>query len=316
MKIMLASMTIKPEVIAGLKAIGGPAVTVADTEAAAIAALHGADAAIVSDNAYTARLAEALIASPSLKWLQIMTAGYDNATRLGVPTQATITSVGDAFSPSVALHAVALMLAMQRGIPQMTLDKGRRHWSRTLAGTLTMALGRTCTILGYGSIGHEIARMVAPLGMKVIGLNRTGAPHALAAEVHRIEALHDILPRTDVLMVAAPHNPATDKIIGAKELALMKPTALLVNISRGKLVDTPALNAALRAGTIAGAALDVTEPEPLPETDPLWDAPNLIVSPHVAGAAGTFGAERQLEFVGANLKRYLAGEAVQHIVRP
>jgi phosphoglycerate dehydrogenase-like enzyme len=203
-----------------------------------------------------------------------------------------------------------------RGVPQMATDKGRRHWNKALAGQLTMALGRTCTILGYGSIGHELARMVAPLGMKVIGLNRTGAAHPLAAEVHRIEALHAVLPRTDVLVVAAPHNPATDKIIGARELALMKPSALLVNISRGKLVDTPALNGALRAGRIAGAALDVTEPEPLPEADPLWDAPNLIVSPHVAGAAGTFGAERQLEYVGANLRRYLAGEPVLHVVKP
>jgi phosphoglycerate dehydrogenase-like enzyme len=245
-----------------------------------------------------------------------MTAGYDNATRIGVPRQATITSVGGAFSPSVALHAVALMLALQRGVPQMALAKGRRHWDKALAGKLTMALGKTCTVLGYGSIGHEITRMVAPLGMTVIGLNRTGAQHPLAAEVHRIDALHAILPRTDVLIVAAPHNPATDKIIGARELALMKPTALLVNISRGKLVDTPALDAALRAGTIAGAALDVTEPEPLPEDHPLWDAPNLIVSPHVAGAAGSFGAERQLEFVGANLRRYLAGEPVHHVVRP
>ena len=314
MKIMLASMTVKPEVIIGLKAIGGDAITVADTEAAAIAALDGANAAIVSDNAYTAGLANALAASPTLQFLQIMTAGYDNATRLGLPRRATIASVGAAFSPSVALHAVALMLALQRGIAQMATSKTTRHWDKALAGTLTMALGKTCTILGYGSIGREIARMVAPLGMKVIGLNRTGVPHPLAAEVHRIDALHAILPRTDVLIIAAPHNPSTDKIIGATELALMKPTALLVNISRGKLVDTPALNEALRAGRIAGAALDVTEPEPLPQDHPLWDAPNLIVSPHVAGAAGNFGAERQLEFVGANLRRYLAGEPVQNIV--
>lgn len=316
MKIMLASMTVKPEVIAGLKAIGGDHVSVAATEAAAITALDGADGAIMSDNAYAPALAKAVIAAPALKWLQIMTAGYDNATRLGVPRQATITNVGDAFSPSVALHALALMLALMRGVPQMATDKGSRHWNKALAGELTMALGRTCTILGYGSIGHEFARMVAPLGMKVIGLNRTGSAHPLAAEVHKIDALHAVLPRTDVLVLAAPHNPSTDRIIGALELALMKPSALLVNISRGKLVDTPALNEALRAGRIAGAALDVTEPEPLPEGDPLWDAPNLIVSPHVAGVAGPYGAERQLEYVSANLRRYLAGEPVQHIIRP
>jgi len=309
-------MTLKPEVIAGLRPAGGAALTVTDDEISTIEALAGADALVLSDNAYTPDLAKAACRAPSLEWMQIVTAGYDNATRLGVPKGATITSVGDAFSPSVAVHAVALMLALQRGVPRMVENKPRREWDRGLAGSMVMPEGKTLVIVGYGSIGQDVARMVAPLGMKVIGLNRTGAPHPLAAEVHKIEALARMLPRGDVVLAAAPLNPATVGIIGARELALMKPTAFLLNISRGKLIDTMALSEALKAGRIAGAALDVTEPEPLPPDHPLWSAPNLIVSPHVAGSAGPYGVERQIERVSANLRSFLAGEPLRHVVKP
>lgn len=316
MKIVLVGMTVKPEVIVAIRDACGSASVVVETEAAAIAAMPGANAVVVSDNAYTPALAEAIAAAPSLAWMQIFTAGYDNITRLGAPARATITSVGDAFSPSVAVHAVALMLALQRGVHRMVEQKARRFWDKSLPSIMVMPEGKTVVVLGLGSIGHEIAKLVAPLGMKVIGLTRTGAAHPLAAEVHKIEALHRVLPLADALIVAAPLNPSTLGIVGAAELAQMKKTAVLVNISRGKLVDTMALLAALDEGRIAGAGLDVTEPEPLPPEHPLWDAPNLILSPHVAGAAGPYGPERQIERVSANIRRFLKGEAVQHVVRP
>ena len=316
MKIVLVGMTVKPEVIVAIRDACGSASVVVETEAAAIAAMPGANAVVVSDNAYTPALAEAIAAAPSLAWMQIFTAGYDNITRLGAPARATITSVGDAFSPSVAVHAVALMLALQRGVHRMVEQKARRFWDKSLPSIMVMPEGKTVVVLGFGSIGHEIAKLVAPLGMKVIGLTRTGAAHPLVAEVHKIEALHRVLPLADALIVAAPLNPSTLGIVGAAELAQMKKTAVLVNISRGKLVDTMALLAALDEGRIAGAGLDVTEPEPLPPEHPLWDAPNLILSPHVAGAAGPYGPERQIERVSANIRRFLKGEAVQHVVRP
>jgi phosphoglycerate dehydrogenase-like enzyme len=316
MKIVLVGMTVKPEVIAAFRDACGSAAVVVATEEAAIAAMPGANAVVVSDNAYTPALAEAIAAAPSLVWMQIVTAGYDNITRLGAPARATITSVGDAFSPSVAVHAVALMLSLQRGVHRMAEQKARRFWDKSLPSIMVMPEGKTVVVLGFGSIGHEIAKLVAPLGMKVIGLNRTGAAHPLAAEVHKTEVLHRVLPLADALIVAAPLNPSTLGIVGAAELALMKKTAVLVNISRGKLVDTMALCAALDEGRIAGAALDVTEPEPLPPEHPLWDAPNLIVSPHVAGAAGPYGTERQIERAGANIRRFLNAEPLQHVVRP
>ncbi len=316
MKIVLVGMTVKPEVTAAFREVCAAVAQVVEDEPSAIAAMPGADAVVVSDNAYTPALAQAICGAPALKWMQIVTAGYDNITRLRPPGNATITSVGDAFSPSVAVHAVALMLALQRGVHRMVEHKARRHWDKSLPTVMVMPEGKTVLIVGYGSIGHEVAKLVAPLGMKVVGLNRTGAAHPLAAEVHKIDALHDVLPGADAVIVAAPLNPSTVGIIGAKEFAAMKPSAMLVNVSRGKLVDSMALLAALSEGRIAGAGLDVTEPEPLPADHPLWDAPNLIVSPHVAGAAGPYGTERQIERVSANLRRFLAGEALQHRVRP
>lgn len=316
MKIVLVGMTVKPEVIAALRTTAGPAAVVVEDEPAAIAAMATAEAVVISDNAYTPTVAAAIRSAPALRWMQIVTAGYDNITRLGAPGGAVVTSVGDAFSPSVAVHAVALMLALQRGIPRMAEHKARRHWDSTLPSVMVMPEGKTVLVVGYGSIGHEVAKLTAPLGMKMVGLNRTGAPHPLAAEVHMTEALPRLLPTADAVIVAAPLNPSTVGIIGAGELALMKRTAVLVNISRGKLVDTMALLAALKDGAIAGAGLDVTEPEPLPADHPLWDAPNLIISPHVAGAAGPYGAERQIERVSANLRRFLAGQPVEHRVRP
>ena len=316
MKIVIVGMTVKPEVTAAFARVAGSSAVVVDTEAVAVAAMSSADAVVVSDNAYTPALAAAIAKAPDLKWMQIVTAGYDNITRLRPPASAMITSVGDAFSPSVAVHAVALMMALQRGIHRMAEQKAKRHWDKALPAIMVMPEGKTLLILGYGSIGHEIAKLTAPLGMKVIGLNRSGTPHALATEVHKIGELHRVLPTADALIIAAPLNPSTEGIIGARELGLMKKTAVLVNISRGKLVDTTALQAVLVEGRIAGAGLDVTEPEPLPADHALWAAPNLIVSPHVAGAAGPYGTMRQIERVSENIRRFLAGTPMQHVVHP
>lgn len=316
MKIVVVGMTVKPEVVAAIANAAGTAGVIVNDQTAAAAAIPGADAVIVSDNAYTPALAGIIKSARSLNWMQIVTAGYDNITRLRPPEGVTATSVGDAFSPSVAVHAVALMLGVQRGLHRMATYKAKREWDKGLAATMVMPEGKTLLILGYGSIGQECAKLVAPLGMKVIGLNRSGKGDGLASEVHKIEALHSMLPTADALIVAAPLNPSTEGIIGGRELALMKRTAVLVNISRGKLVDSMALCTALHEGQIAGAGLDVTEPEPLPSDHPLWDAPNLIISPHVAGAAGPYGAERQVARVSANIRRFLAGEPVQHIVKP
>jgi phosphoglycerate dehydrogenase-like enzyme len=126
--------------------------------------------------------------------------------------------------------------------------------------------------------------------------------------------LRDLLPRADAIVIAAPYDETTRHLLGAPELAACKKTAVLVNVARGGIVEPRALEAALRSGAIAGAGLDVTDPEPLQPNDPLWDAPNLIITPHCAGAAGAASGERLADLVCANLARFMRGEKLQHVV--
>ena len=319
MHVAIASSLVRPEAIAHLKQIGGDKATVVDTEPALVEALKTVDGLVCSDNAYTPAVAEAVRRAPNLRWMQLLNAGYDNTGRLGIPDGLILCNVGDAFSPSVAVHAVGLLMALQRGVPALIARQREHKWDRAVTNHMTMPSGGTLLIVGYGSIGREIARLMAPLGMRVVGVSRSGrddpkAPGPRADEMHKISDLASLLPRADAVVLSLPLGPTTTGLIGAKELALCKRTALLINISRGLVVDTPALVAALHAGTIGGAGLDVTEPEPLPADQPLWDAPNLIISPHIAGAAGPDGVARLSDRAGANLQRYLAGEPVQHVV--
>lgn len=320
MRIVVSIAATNPAVGSHLKEIGGDDMVVVNDEAGLAAALPGAEVLICPDHVYSTDIAALVAASTSLKWMQLLTAGYDNVGRNGVPRGIALTNVGDAFSPSVAVHAVALLLALQRGIPTMLINQAGQDWNRTVNQKMVMPIGGTLLILGFGSIGREIARLMKPHGMTIIGINRSGRDSSggsgsVADEVHAASALHTLLPRADAVIVAVPLGPATQKLIGARELALCKRTALIVNISRGAIIDQPALEAALRAGTIGGAGLDVTDPEPLPKDDPLWRAPNVIISPHVAGAAGPSGAKRQAAAAGDNLKRYLAGQPLQNVIK-
>ena len=137
-----------------------------------------------------------------------------------------------------------------------------------------------------------------------------------AHESRSINELHAILPRVDAVVLALAAGPETRHLFGAREFALMKRSAVIVNIARGSIIDGAALTQALHDGTIAGAGLDVTEPEPLPDRDPLWDAPNLIIAPHMAGAPGAVTAKRLADVVGENVTRRLKGETLQHVVKP
>jgi phosphoglycerate dehydrogenase-like enzyme len=149
----------------------------------------------------------------------------------------------------------------------------------------------------------------------VIGVSRTGAPDTGADEMAPISALDDILKRSDAVMISLPLDKATHHLINARTLALCKKNAIIVNIARGGIIDQLALTEALKAGTIAGAAIDVTDPEPLPPEHPLWDAPNLYISPHLAGAAGSMTTDRISSAAASNLERFRRGEALNNVVR-
>ncbi|MDR3774439.1 MAG: 2-hydroxyacid dehydrogenase [Terracidiphilus sp.] len=165
-------------------------------------------------------------------------------------------------------------------------------------------------LVGYGSIGKEIERMLAPFHVDLLRVARSARTEP---KVHPVSELDSLLPKAQVVILILPATPESNKLIGARQLALMPQGALLVNAARGPIVDTDALVEALNAGRIR-AALDVTDPEPLPEGHPLWSCPNLLITPHVGGSSPQF-APRALGIAADELRRYLAGEPLQNVVQ-
>jgi phosphoglycerate dehydrogenase-like enzyme len=295
--------------------VGNQAIWVADGDAM-IPELPSADVLICPDNFYSAKLADAVRRyAPKLAFIQLLTAGFDHAKKQGVPAHVTLCNAGEAYASAVAAHAIALLLALQRHIPTALANQARQAWDRAFTPQLTMPAASTVIVIGLGPIGHEIARILRAFGARVIGVTRRGLPDAAADEVVPASALRDVLPRADAIVIAAPYDETTRHLIGAPELAVCKKSAVLVNVARGGIVEPRALEAALRSGAIAGAGLDVTDPEPLPPNAPLWDAPNLIVTPHCAGASGAASGERLTDLVCANLARFMRGEKLQHVVK-
>jgi phosphoglycerate dehydrogenase-like enzyme len=225
-----------------------------------------------------------------------------------------VTNMGDALATPVATHAVMLLLALQRQLPAFMANQNGRVWDRSVGARATIPDQSTVAVIGFGHIGREIGRLLRAFGARVVAVTRSGSPNALADETVPISRLDEVLPRADAVIVAVPLEAATVNLIGPRELNLCKRSAFLVNIARGQIVDGMALVEALATGVIAGAALDVTDPEPLPSNHPLWGAPNLIISPHFAGACGKLGTQRMAAVAEDNLKRFMRGEPLTNIV--
>jgi phosphoglycerate dehydrogenase-like enzyme len=294
--------------------IGNQAIWVQDGDAM-IPELPSADVLICPDNFYSAKVAEAVRRDASkLAFIQLLTAGFDHAKRQGVPTRVTLCNAGAAYAASVATHAIALLLALQRHIPIVFANQAQHAWDRAFTPQLTMPAASTVIVVGLGPIGREIARLMRAFGAGVIGVTRRGISDPAADKVVPARALRDVLPHADAIVIAAPYDETTRHLVGAPELAVCKKSVVLVNVARGGIVEPRALEAALRSGAIAGAGLDVTDPEPLPPNDPLWDAPNLIITPHCAGGSGQASGERLADLVCGNLARFARGEPLQHVV--
>ena len=245
---------------------------------------------------------------PKLQVVQTLTAGYEEFLPL-VPPGVTLCNAAGLHDTSTAELAVALALASGRHLDDFARHQPagawRFEWGRALADQRVL-------IIGYGHIGQAIERRLD--GFEVASVTRV-ARHARTGPppVQPIEDLHRLLPRADVTFLIAPHTPQTEGMIGAAELALLPDGALLVNVARGKLVDTDALVAALETGRIR-AALDVTEPEPLPADHPLWRQPGVLISPHVGGASSAF-FPRADRLMAAQLNRFMAGQPLENVVR-
>lgn len=260
---------------------------------------------------------ELLLAAPKLRWIQSPSAGVDYLFRLPELRDSDIilTNARGAHGPSIGEHVFALLLALTRGIPVDLSWQRQHHWGHDEAyRTLTEIRGATLGIIGYGSIGRAVARRARGFEMEVLALDS----HPVLAEPYVNEVLSprnldDLLRASDVVVVAAPYTPQIHHLLDAAALAKLRPGAHLIVVSRGGIVDEAALVDALRSGRLAGAALDVTEQEPLPPDSPLWEAPNLIITPHVAGASAQ-KERRVVEIFRDNLIRYLHHEPLRNLV--
>lgn len=288
-----------------------------DTGAELATAIAAAEILVLPAHFYKAEVAQLVHRhAPRLRFLQTTTAGYEALQQHRVPPAVVVANAGDSFSPAVAEHAMALLLALVRCLPEAVLAQQRQAWARPQLARMDTLAGKTVAVIGMGSIGREFAARARVFGMSVLAVSRSARPEPLADEVFAITALHTVLARADVVLVAAPYSAATHHLLGAPELAACKAGALLINIARGALVDTTALIAALREGPLGGAAIDVSDPEPLPANHPLWEAPNLLVTPHVGGAGGAAGDARLADTVAANVARFVAGEPIRYRVVP
>src|SRR5580704_10470295 len=234
------------------------------------------------------RLPKQLPDAQKLKWIHSTAAGvaqlmYPELRDSGI----LVTNPSGIFSVPMAEHTLGLLIALARNFPDSVRyqDQSRRAqqelWEQPQH--LNELNGQVLLIVGYGSIGHELARRAKAFDIRVWGVSRSGKGDSSVAEkIVPITQLHEVLPHADFVVVSAPETSETKHLIGAPELARMKPTARLINVARGSLLDQSALLAALQQKKIAGAALDVTDPEPLPAADPLWKAPNVLITPHTS----------------------------------
>jgi len=249
--------------------------------------------------------------APRLRFVQSCSAGTDQYDRAVIAAAGIrLASAQGCNANAVSEHAIAQILAILRRLPEARDNQARKFW-RGMMGDFARredeAGGKTAIVVGTGRIGGRIARLCAALGMRVIGVRRDAAqPVEGAVAVHGFAALEALLPQADFLVLACPLTDETRGLIGARALAAMKPTAHLVNVARGRVVDEPALIAALQQGRIAGAALDVTADEPLPEASPLWTLPNVLITPHTAGETHRY-EDNVLDMMMENIERLWRG---------
>ncbi|MGH2751052.1 MAG: D-isomer specific 2-hydroxyacid dehydrogenase family protein [Actinomycetota bacterium] len=273
----------------------------------------GANALVWTDPVNPGALKEVLD-SHEVDWVQLPFAGIESFFAAGVIDPGiTWTCAKGIYGPACAEHALTLMLTAAR---RMHVHARAKSWSSEGLDSPEFRLDRrVAVVVGTGGIGSALVPMVVPLGLRVIGVNRSGRALEGAERTVEVEELGDVLPEADFVVVAAALTEETRNLFGKEMLARMKPAAWIVNVARGGLIDTDALVDALEAGVVGGAALDVTEPEPLPDDHPLWRMESCVITPHVANT-WAMGLEELPHLVRRNVAAYAAGEPLEGTVDP
>jgi phosphoglycerate dehydrogenase-like enzyme len=317
MKVVVASRVALDPVVTALKAIEGLQLVICKDHTEVPQALRDAAVLVLSDpKGEEGKAISAALRDPGCKvrWIQVTTAGADGLLLHGVPPGIVVTNQGGAVAPTVAESAMAMILAMARQIPTIAQRSARHEWIKEFTPPLMALEGRTLAIVGYGNLGRQLAKRARGFDMKIVGVSRSLASDPLADEMHPLSELHAVLGRADIVAVTIASFPATRHIMNAEAFGAVKPGALFVNVSRGETVDQVALRDALTTGRLRSAFIDVAVPEPLPATDPLWGAPNLIIAPHAAGRGGTRTGARIAIVLTENMNLYRAGQPLRHRV--
>ncbi len=250
-----------------------------------------------------------------LKWVQLVSAGAEHIFDTGIlRSDILVTTASGVHAHAIAEYVLGAMVMLARHIPEILAESARREWrpQRQRAYYGEELHGKTVGVLGLGAIGQQVATTSRCLGMRVLGIRRGGGA-GVADEVFTPERLMEMLPRCDFVVVTLPLTAETRNLLGERELRAMKPTAFLINVARGHIVEEGPLVRALREGWIAGAAVDVFSEEPLPRESEMWDLPNLIVTPHMAGNFSAY-LDRVMDILRENLRRYVAGEPMVNLL--
>jgi phosphoglycerate dehydrogenase-like enzyme len=278
---------------------------------------EAAEAIVSADAAFGTLPAGLLAKAQRLRWLQAPQAappaGYYYPEL--VAHQLTVTNFREIYNDHISAHIMAFVLAFARGLHVYIPQQLRREWKKPPEDHGVVALpGSTALIVGLGGIGAETARLLSAFGIQVLATDarRTDKPEYVA-ELYRPEALDALLPRADFVILTVPHTPATEGFFNRTKFRLMKPAAFFINIGRGMTTKLDDLVAALKAGEIAGAALDVYEQEPLPAEHPLWGLPNVLLTPHMAGY-GPHLNERRFQIIQDNCQAFAEGRPLRNMV--
>ena len=252
--------------------------------------------------------------APELRWIQLTGAGLEHLLPLDwLPAGVRLTNCSGVHAPKVAEFATMALLMLHVGMPFFATAQRTHRWERLYTPLIG---GKTAVVVGLGGMGGAVARSARKLGLAVIGVNRSGRPSPAADQTLPVAKLHQVLPKADFLVLAAPLTSRSHGLIGKRELALLKPTAGLVNIGRGALLDEAALIQALKRRRLAGAILDVFATEPLPADSPLWDTPNLSIMPHVSSDDADLYMPRNYDLLLRNCQRFLGRRALINTIDP
>ena len=251
----------------------------------------------------------------NLKWIQLNNAGTEGYCVPGVlPEGAKLANATGAYGLAISEHMIGCLFELRKKLHLYLQNQMKHVWKSE--GFVDVIEGSNVLVIGMGDIGTAFGKKMKALGCKVIGIKRrVGEKPEWMEGLYGMDELDSLLPQADVVAMSLPGNPSTYHVLSRERIALLKESAVVINVGRGTAIDTDALSDALYAGKIRGAALDVTDPEPLPADHPIWDAPNALITPHISGGfALPETLEQIIELFAQNLKRYLNGEEIGNLV--